>query len=348
MEKSRQFCKILFIFLCLVLVSGIVFYFYQNEVKADETTVSVIVSVCGNNVIEGDEECDDGNIIDGDGCSSECKIEPEERRGGAIPKPPGPEEIAYYTRVILEGKAYPNVPVTIFKDGKFLTRIKADSRADFRTEIRNIDGGTHTFRLWAKDKNGLESSIFTITFYVSPALTTTVSNILLPPTISVSKNVFYKGENMGMMGQSIPGYKVRAFIYSEEPFKEIFRVSTRANVQGDWYYSLNADRFEEGIYQVFADSVSETGIGTFFSKALSFEIKPAYIPVPPISPTPPIPLPPTPTYFSADLNKDGKIEAVDASILLFWWGRYNKYADQNADGIIDLTDFSIMMYYWTG
>jgi len=33
------------------------------------------LSVCGNGVIEADEECDDGNITDGDGCSAACIIE---------------------------------------------------------------------------------------------------------------------------------------------------------------------------------------------------------------------------------------------------------------------------------
>jgi len=31
--------------------------------------------VCGNNLTEVGEECDDGNLINGDGCSAECKIE---------------------------------------------------------------------------------------------------------------------------------------------------------------------------------------------------------------------------------------------------------------------------------
>ena len=33
--------------------------------------------ICGNNVVEDLEECDDGNVIDGDGCSSLCLIEEE-------------------------------------------------------------------------------------------------------------------------------------------------------------------------------------------------------------------------------------------------------------------------------
>jgi len=33
-------------------------------------------SICGDGLQVGTEECDDGNNKDGDGCSSECKIEP--------------------------------------------------------------------------------------------------------------------------------------------------------------------------------------------------------------------------------------------------------------------------------
>lgn len=40
--------------------------------------------VCGNNILEDDEECDDGNTFDGDGCSSVCTEE-------TIPEPPTPE-----------------------------------------------------------------------------------------------------------------------------------------------------------------------------------------------------------------------------------------------------------------
>ena len=38
-------------------------------------TFEVIAQVCGNSIVEPPEECDDGNVIDGDGCSSVCTIE---------------------------------------------------------------------------------------------------------------------------------------------------------------------------------------------------------------------------------------------------------------------------------
>ena len=36
-----------------------------------------VKTVCGNGVVEGTEECDDGNLIPYDGCSPTCTIEPE-------------------------------------------------------------------------------------------------------------------------------------------------------------------------------------------------------------------------------------------------------------------------------
>ena len=36
-----------------------------------------MATVCGNGVKEGNEACDDGNLIDGDGCSAQCTLEPD-------------------------------------------------------------------------------------------------------------------------------------------------------------------------------------------------------------------------------------------------------------------------------
>jgi cysteine-rich repeat protein len=42
--------------------------------------------VCGNSIVEGGEQCDDGNLNNGDGCSSICKI--EAICGDAVVEPP--------------------------------------------------------------------------------------------------------------------------------------------------------------------------------------------------------------------------------------------------------------------
>ncbi|MFC1810159.1 tandem-95 repeat protein [Patescibacteria group bacterium] len=47
-------------------------------------------SSCGNNKVEANEECDDGNRQDGDGCNKHCKLEPPP--GGPTPVHPGPPQ----------------------------------------------------------------------------------------------------------------------------------------------------------------------------------------------------------------------------------------------------------------
>ena len=37
--------------------------------------VAGIASVCGDNVVEGTEECDDNGTVAGDGCSATCAVE---------------------------------------------------------------------------------------------------------------------------------------------------------------------------------------------------------------------------------------------------------------------------------
>jgi hypothetical protein len=55
---------------------------------------------------------------------------------------------------------------------------------------------------------------------------------------------------------------------------------------------------------------------------------------------------------SSDLNRDGSVNIVDFSILLFWWntdgGASNPPADINQNGRVGIEDFSIMLFNWTG
>ena len=54
---------------------------------------------------------------------------------------------------------------------------------------------------------------------------------------------------------------------------------------------------------------------------------------------------------SVDFNGDGRVELVDLSILLFYYGDSGASAgctDLNGNGVVDFPDVSILMYYWTG
>ena len=48
-----------------------------DPIGAEESTAGSGREGCGNGVLDPEEQCDDGNRLDGDGCSSECQIELE-------------------------------------------------------------------------------------------------------------------------------------------------------------------------------------------------------------------------------------------------------------------------------
>jgi hypothetical protein len=54
----------------------------------------------------------------------------------------------------------------------------------------------------------------------------------------------------------------------------------------------------------------------------------------------------------SDLNRDGSVNLIDFSILIFWWqttgGDSNPPADINQNGNVGLEDFSILLFNWTG
>jgi len=54
----------------------------HEQIEGFFSGIPTVGAICGNGVIEGTEECDDGNTVGGDGCSSTCTTE-------AVTPPPG-------------------------------------------------------------------------------------------------------------------------------------------------------------------------------------------------------------------------------------------------------------------
>ncbi|MCX6759228.1 MAG: DUF4215 domain-containing protein [Candidatus Nealsonbacteria bacterium] len=354
-----------------VLILGLILISpnFKNFVEADITQTSVIVHVCGNSVKEGEEfcddgsnngryaynagdrfcnsdcsgwapycgdgilqggygeECDDGNNNAGDGCSAICKTEegpppPGGGGGGVLP----PVE----TKVILKGKAYPDSDIHFLKDGKEIPSAKADSKADFTREITEITPGIYTFSIWAEDKDGIKSITYTLTFRVIANAITTVSGIFLPPTIGVDKTALKSGEILNIFGQTAPQLEVDVHILSSEIIKKV----TSDNI-GAWLLPFDTKSLEEGVHITKARFQLNGQEMSGFGKVLSFYIGEA----------PPLLAEVCPR---ADFNKDGRVNLVDFSIFLCWWGKINPEVDLNNNGIVDLPDFSIFLCCWTG
>ncbi len=284
---------------------------------------------CGDGIVQDGEgeECDDSNINSGDGCSSDCLIEPPPPTPPGLPYPREP-----VTKVILQGKAYPYASVFTLKDGNIVATARADSLAAFKIEINSLTGGVYTFGLWAQDKAGRKSITFSLTVTVSSGMTVVIGDILIPPTIDLEKSQFEKGELLHVSGQTVPQSEISLYIKSLNTQKTIIN-KVRANQGGDYTFSFNTSLLDETSYSIKASALSPEGLVSSFSHALEFVIGEAIVPS--FCPR-------------ADFNKDEKTSLVDFSILLYWWGKYDACVDQNKDGIVDLIDFSILMYWWTG
>ncbi len=355
--------RILIVFLCLGLISGIVFYSFSQAKQID---TSVIITVCGNSVEEsgeecddgnasntdsclniclnascgdgyiwgGQEECDDGNTNNGDGCSSVCQTEADDGDagggggggGGGSVSPPATTT----AKLILQGKAYPAAYLTVLKDGQVMVNTQASNQADFKVEISNITAGVYTFGIWAEDKNGIRSITFSFTVNIASGTTTTVSNIFIPPTIDLSRDSVQRGETLDILGYTAPESKIEVYVNSDEIVETVI-----AGLGGDWFYGLDTGRLEKGIHSARAKASTTDGLLSTFSQILLFGVGVGLPVGEGVCP-------------NTDLNKDNKVNLIDFSILLYWWGRVNECADQNHDGTVNLVDFSIMLYWWTG
>ena len=318
----------------------------HNYVLAGSIQSSVIITICGNGIVETGEVCDTSNL-DGQTCVSQgydagtlycasdcysfnvsgCTTTPPPSGGGgggSVYIPPATTE----TKVVLQGRAYPNSSVTVLKDGSVAGTVIADPQANFKVEITDITAGTYTFGIWAEDKDGRKSITFSFTTSVSSETITTIGGIFLPPTIELDKIGLKKGEILNILGQTAPESKISIFINSADQIVK----ETKAEKDGTWFYAFNTTPLEDGSHTSRAKSISPDDLTSTYSKTLSFYIGEGAV-----------------IAKQSDISGDGKINLVDFSILLYNWGTpKNPSADLNNDGKVSIVDFSILLYYWTG
>jgi hypothetical protein len=104
---------------------------------------------------------------------------------------------------------------------------------------------------------------------------------------------------------------------------------------GQWSTTYNTAGLGRDTYRVRASAEQVDGKNTDFSEYEFYGIgQKADVPLAP------------------DLNRDGFVNLIDFSIMLFWWqtsgGDSDPPADINQDGNVSLTDFSILLFNWTG
>ncbi len=294
---------------------------------------------CGDGILQSiySEECDDGNNDNGDFCSATCLIEPAGSGGGGTSGGGsggggGSQDDIGETEISVSGRAYPGETVHILLDGDEISTVRADSagRFEFSTEA---SPGTVTMGFWALDVNRVRSITFTTTFDVTQGAITNVNGILLPPTLAINDVTVNPGDQITISGQAIPGSEVE--VHFDNSGSKIAAV-TEPN--GEWAVAYDTASLSSAEHTVRARYIIGSGrLTTQSSFSTTLQL---FVGVDG-SPTTP-----------SDLNRDGLINLIDFSILIFWWGKdggaSDPPADINGNGNVGLEDFSILLFNWTG
>lgn len=303
---------------------------------------------CGDTNLQAyyGEECDDGNNTDADRCSRLCKQEEAPISSTTPPRPPptpsgdggssgGAVPIRAQTQVMLEGKGYPNSRVQILKDGQLIGIAQSDNEAKFSYLYSNATPGPTTFGFWSEDAKQIRSITYTTTFQVTQNAVTNVGNVYLPPTIRALVNRIAPGSLLSIDGTTVPDSQISVLV---DKGKSPYLTATTSR-SGAWEMKLPTASLTPEIYHQILPYF-ELSQGSGFARlksgnGLSLNI---FVGNNEISNR----------KFGPDLNKDGKVNLADFSMLLFRWGGSDSLADLNGDGKVGIADFSIILFNWTG
>ena len=320
MAKGKQmifaYKKILF-FLAITIVG----FTFPCLILAQTVDISVSAMVATSS----SEYCGDGICNSSENCSS-CPADCGGCSGGGGG---GVVIIHPETTVIFKGMAYPNAAITILRNDSVIASFPAQSSGIFERTVTGVAAGTYGFSVFAEDTEGRKSVTVGFTVGILSGRTTTISGILISPTIELGPTQVERGDVIDIYGQAFPQSQINIFINSREIIK-----NASSTAQGRWQYELNTEELEESEHTARAKVAFETGELSPFSHALNFLVVKKGSMV----------------CRGPDLNFDEKINLVDFSILLYYWQQKNPKnicADINLDGNVDLIDFSIMMYYWS-
>src|SRR3989338_1309910 len=287
---------------------------------------------CGDGILQTSfgEECDDGNNDNADFCSAICKIEPAGSGGGGSSG--GGSGGGGDTVISVTGLAYTGRTINILLDTQNVgsVRVGSDGRFDFTTDA---SPGTASLGFWSTDQNSTRSITLNSTFDVTQGAVTNISGIILPPTIRVSNANVNPGDVVTVSGQSIPNAKIELHINNSERVE-----TTTTDASGLWTISLKTASLRVAEHTLRARSVGgTTSLATQSSFSTTLQL---FVGVDGQATRP------------SDLNRDTKINLVDFSILIFWWGtnggNSNPPADINGNGRVGIEDFSILLFNWTG
>lgn len=368
----------MFKFVCLLIILNFAIHPVSAMAQGASATTTLTLSICGNNIVDdneecdvpgetgvysttivgrqcntqcrfgpycGDgilqtqfaEECDDGNNDSLDFCSALCKIEPAgaggggTAGGGAGGGGGSPRQLGE-TQISIVGHGYPAQTINILLDTRLVGSVRTTTagRFEFTTPA---SPGTASLGFWSLDNNNTRSITLNTTFDVTQGAITNITGIILPPTIRLSAQNVNPSDQVTVSGQAVPNATIEVIVGNNE-----LTQATTSNALGNWSVVLDTTRLRVAEHTIRARSITGNPplrAQSNFSTALQLFVG----------------VDGRPTTAS-DLNRDTRVNLIDFSILIFWWGTdggdSDPPADINGNGRVGIEDFSILLFNWTG
>jgi len=236
-------------------------------------------------------------------------------------------------RVNISGTAWPRADIVVLVDGQIAEDGRADSDGTFTVQVDEIARGAYTFGIYAIDDNTVRSDTYSTSFTVSGARAVTLSSIDLIGTIAVDPDPVDLDTVATIEGYTIPNSQVTIEVRPQGGSAQTLLATSGSN--GAYSTSLSTEGLQQGTYEVRFRAEPTDADPTPFSNWNVFGVGEEAA-----------------VTLNTDLNRDGFVNLIDFSILLFWWGGdggdSDPPADINQDGSVSLTDFSILLFDWTG
>lgn len=238
-------------------------------------------------------------------------------------------------QVTITGYAFPKSTITVLVDGQIAETTESNGDGSFSITLEEIARGAYTFGVYGTDRTGTKSTTYSTTFTITGARGSTLSNVNVMPSVKVTPNPAEPNSTVKISGYTIPNATVTIENQNDKSSVSLKTFTTTSDSNGAWSVDVSTQGFTKGTYKARAKAKQETGVSTNYSGYTFYGV--GEVAAGPRT---------------SDLNRDGKVNLIDFSILLFWWGSdggsSNPPADINGDGKVSLTDFSIMIFNWTG
>ena len=245
--------------------------------------------------------------------------------------------VSQLAAITLSGYTSPGAFVTVLEGASVVSTGTSTGNGFFSFPLTGLNPGDHTFQVSSTDALSRTTSQSVVETFLLTSSVTTVSNLLLSPTLSLDKTSITPGETLTISGLARPSSQVD--IFTESPLSN-YTVDTDSN--GAYSLTLQSSDtqgYVVGQHRVYTIVEDSNGNQSLVSPTVNFTVVSA-------NDTGGNNPAPTCNISQGDLNCDGKTNLTDFSILLFHWKTNHRVADINGDNIVNLLDFSIMMFYF--